>query len=198
MTDLYLNTADREAQLRFWCGALTATPTEEGCQIPGAAIVMRDQAPTGGTAGSVMDHLGLQVNRLASFLERLDQAGIQYQPNPNGFQAMVTGPDGLRVELAELRTQPEPVRLHHIHFYTMDPLATQRWYAETLGAVPGKRMHFDAADLPELNLTFSPSESGREPTEGRAFHAIGFADRNRALTDPWGTGILPGRCSAKD
>ena len=198
MTDLYLNTADREAQIRFWCGALTATPTEEGCEIPGALIVVRHQAPSAGTAGSVMDHLGLQVNELAPFLERLDQAGIAYQPNPNGFQAMATGPDGLRVELAELREQPEPIRLHHIHFYTIDPLATQRWYAKTLGAVPGKRMHFDAADLAGLNLTFSPSDTGREPTEGRVFHAIGFADQNRTLIDPWGTSILPGRPSAKN
>ena len=46
--------------------------------------------------------------------------------------------------------------------------------AKHFGAIPGKRLRFDAADLPGVNLTFSASETPVEPTKGRAMDHIGF------------------------
>jgi hypothetical protein len=92
------------------------------------------------------------------------------------------------------------------------------WYVNMLGAKPGKRGNFEAADLPGVNLTYSPSPVPVVGTRGRALDHIGFEVANLAalcrriqesgveldqplafdehlavngamLTDPWGTCI---------
>ncbi len=191
MTFIHLNSANPAAQVHFWCNILEGTQTAEGAQIPGAALVIVAQAPSGGTAGCSLDHLGLQVRDLAVMKQRLAEAGLPFDVNPNGMQVMATAPDGVRVELTGNPALATPAAFHHYHYYVKDIPAMQRWYAETLGAVPGKRAHFDAADLPGVNFTFSPSDVDREPTKGRALDHIGFySDDAATLTDPAGTAIL--------
>ena len=127
---------------------------------------------------------------LGEVKERLTKAGIFFVPNPNGTQVMITAPDGVRVEASEAPALPWFSAFHHYHFYTVDVPAIQRWYADTLGAVPGRRAQFEAADLPGVNFTFSPSDAPRAPTAGRALDHIGFnVGRSEFLTDPWGTAI---------
>jgi hypothetical protein len=90
------------------------------------------------------------------------------------------------------------------------------WYVQVLDAKPRKRGNFEAADLPGVNLTYSPSPSPVVGTRGRVLDHIGFEVRglmalgknlesqgisveralNRAagaesvfITDPWGTYI---------
>ena len=46
------------------------------------------------------------------------------------------------------------------------------WYVTVFGAKPGKRGAFEAADIPGLNLTFSPSPGPVVPTRGRALDHI--------------------------
>lgn len=67
-----------------------------------------------------------------------------------------------------------PIVNHHIHWFDTAVLDTQAWYARMFGAKPGKRLKFEAADLPGVNLTFSPSERPTAPTRGRALDHIGF------------------------
>ncbi len=196
MIELHVNTADVAEQLRFWCGVLDATLTTDGAAIEGSTIVLHDRAPTGGTGGTVLDHVGIQVRDLAVTLQRLDEAKIPYDRNPNGTQAMVTAPDDFRVELSHTPVLSTTAAFHHLHFYTPDVLAMQHWYAGHLGATPGKRAHFDAADLPGLNLTFSPSDTERLPTEGRALSYVTIPQEilpipvhQLSLTDPYGTAI---------
>ncbi|HLK17824.1 MAG TPA: VOC family protein, partial [Bryobacteraceae bacterium] len=91
-------------------------------------------------------------------------------------------------------------------------------YADTFGAIPGKRGKFDAADLPGTNLSFTPNDAPQAPTKGRVLDHIGFEVQNLEaftkkleaagvkfdvpyrkipalnlslafLTDPWGTYI---------
>ena len=52
--------------------------------------------------------------------------------------------------------------------------ATKAWYVEHLGAAPGMRGSFQAADLPGVNLTFSPAPGEVVGTEGRVLDHIGF------------------------
>jgi uncharacterized glyoxalase superfamily protein PhnB len=59
-----------------------------------------------------------------------------------------------------------------------DPIAAQAYYAQTFGAVPGKRGQFDAADLPGINLTFSKAEGPTVTTQGRSLDHVGFEIRN--------------------
>jgi catechol 2,3-dioxygenase-like lactoylglutathione lyase family enzyme len=91
---------------------------------------------------------------------------------------MVTGPEGLRVELIKDAELASPVAHHHVHFNTPDVAAMQKWYADTFGAVPGKRGKFDAADLPGVNLSFTKTDSRMVGTKGRVLDHIGFEVRD--------------------
>jgi catechol 2,3-dioxygenase-like lactoylglutathione lyase family enzyme len=131
---------------------------------------------------------------------------------------MVLAPDGIRVELTEDTAISEATINHHLHFYATDVAAMQAWYSTTFGAIPGKRGKFEAADLPGVNLTFTPSAAAQAPTKGRVLDHIGFEVQNLEaftkkleaagvkfdvpfrkipslgislafLTDPWGTFI---------
>ena len=82
-------------------------------------------------------------------------------------------PDDVKVEFIEDQAQSEPVALRHIHF--AGPVAEMKgWYVQTFGAVPGTRGSFEAADLPGVNLTYSPSAQTPAGTEGRSLDHIGF------------------------
>jgi catechol 2,3-dioxygenase-like lactoylglutathione lyase family enzyme len=54
----------------------------------------------------------------------------------------------------------------------------KKWYATTFGAIPGKRGKFEAADLPGVNLSFTPAPTALAGTKGRALDHIGFEVRN--------------------
>ena len=222
MGHLHLNTADVAAQKNLWTGILGAKPvklgTMEGVSMPGAVVLFKAAAPSGPTDGSTVGHVGVMVPSIEPFPAKLDAAGIKYTKNPNGKQLMIEGPDGLRMEVSADPTCTDPVRFHHIHFYTADPVAIQAWYAEKFGAKPGKRASWEAGDVPGANLTFAKAPGAVAPTVNRALDHIGFEVRDLEafckkleasgvkfdspyrkvaqldlaiafLTDPWGTRI---------
>ncbi len=222
MGHLHLNVSDPAATRHFWVDAMGARPvhlgTSEGVRFPGAIIMFRPGKSTGPTVGSVINHVGVTVNALQVFSKKLTEAGFKVEPGTNPKQAMVNGPDGVRVEMTEDSAATVPLAYHHIHWYTPDPKAIQAWYAANFGAVPGMRGKFIAADLPGVNLSFSQSDGTLAPSKGRALDHIGFEVKNLPefckqleakgikfdipyrtvpqlgisiafLTDPWGTYI---------
>ncbi len=178
MGHLHLNTADVPAQKKLWVGILGATPIKlgniDGVKMPGAVILFTAKAATGPTEGSTVNHVGVLVPSIAPLPAKLDAAGLKYSKNSNGKQIMVDGPDGLKLELTADSSLSEPVRFHHIHFYTADPIAIQAWYAKNFGAKPGKRAIWEAGDLPGANLTYAKATADVAPTVGRALDHIGF------------------------
>jgi len=132
--------------------------------------------------------------------------------------AFTMAPDETKIEFIQIPSQPTPVAVHHIHFLTPQVPEMKDWYVRVLGAKPGRRGNFEAADVPGVNLTFSPSPVPVVGTRGRALDHIGFEipglealcsalvesgvslDRpfgndtalnvsGATLTDPWGTCI---------
>lgn len=221
MGHLHLNTADVAAQKKLWIEILGARPvklgTTEGAEMPGTVILFKPAAASGPTDGTTVNHVGVLVTALTGYPEKLDAAGLKYTVSDNKKQIMLIGPDGLKVELTA-DGKEGPVRFHHVHFYTTDPIAIQAWYAEKFGAVPGKRAIWEAGDIPGANLTFTKSTEKTAPTVGRALDHIGFEVRDLEafckkleasgvkfdmafrkmpqiglslafLTDPWGTRI---------
>ena len=174
---------DLDAHRRFWT-ALGGVPTKNGTlemiRFPGAFVNLRQGEPTGGTVGSVVDHFGFQVKRMADWLPKWQAAGLKIEPQTRPTQAYLIGPDDVRVEILEEAALDVPLRMHHVHFFVADPIAAQTWYAKTFGAVPGKRGQFDAADLPGVNLTFSKADGPRAKTMGRSLDHVGFEVRNLA------------------
>ena len=84
------------------------------------------------------------------------------------------GPDDTKVELVENKGMPGAIALHHIHFAASNVKEMQAWYAKTFNAKPGTRGSFQAADLPGVNLTYSPAPEAVVATRGRSLDHIGF------------------------
>jgi len=237
----HINVSDVDAHKKFWAEGLSGEPVKIGTssaqivKFPNVFVMLSARAPSGGTKGSTVNHLGFQVKDLRAALGRVKAAGFPIvtrdelpsevsvtdgiaSPNPNTSLAFLMGPDDTKVELIENKAAAQPIALHHVHFAAKDTEAMRAWYVKMFGAAPGMRGSFQAADLPGVNLTYSPSTEPLAPTRGRALDHIGFEvkgleafikrleangvkmDRELTpvpalglsiafLTDPWGTYI---------
>jgi catechol 2,3-dioxygenase-like lactoylglutathione lyase family enzyme len=241
MGHLHYVVRDVPAEKKFWV-ALGGTSTKSGktevVTFPDVAVFISQGESSGGTAGSVVNHVAFKVQSLA----RLEAAGVkvQYLQQYPGV-ASATTPAGERIELFDESSenlvftldpgQPSaaadrhhrkmtmPIVMHHIHFYVPDgaELQAKAWYTKVFGGATGKRWHYEATDLPGVNLNFTGSPMPQAPTKGRALDHIGFEIKNLAafcrrleasgvkvdvpytkhadgvatavLTDPWGTSI---------
>jgi hypothetical protein len=172
-------TTNVDAQKAFWA-QLGGTPVTNGglqmVQFPGVFIVLEQGRPTGGTVGSIMDHIGFNVTRVSEWLPKWQAASIPLT-NPRPTQVYLMGPDSVRVEILEDTAQAVPLRFHHLHWYHAAPLEIQDWYTKTFGAVKGRRGNFDAGDLPGVNLTFQNRPGTLAGMAGRSVDMVGFEVR---------------------
>jgi catechol 2,3-dioxygenase-like lactoylglutathione lyase family enzyme len=241
MGHLHYVVRDVEANRKFWV-ALGGTAREAGTThmvaFPDVLVFLSQGEPKGGTSGSVVNHVAFKVQSLA----KVEAAGLKvtYLTQYPGV-ASVTSPEGERIELFE-ETSPNlvftldpgvrsaaaerhqrkmtvPIVVHHIHFYVPKGAEAQAkaWYTRLFGGATGTRWHYQATDLPGINLNFSDTEQPAAPTAGRMLDHIGFeitrleafcktfemhgvkldapytkhADgvATARLTDPWGTSI---------
>jgi catechol 2,3-dioxygenase-like lactoylglutathione lyase family enzyme len=236
----HLNVTDLSAQRRFYVDTLGGRPVAvgSGCDavvaFPNALIFLREQTPTGGTKGTTVNHFAFGVPNIRTMVDRVKAAGwpmitrgetpptqevrddLAFMADQQTDVAFMMGPDQTKVELIEIPSQTTPVAVHHIHFLTPEVPEMKAWYVQVLEATPGKRGSFEAADLPGINLTYSPASAAVTGTRGRALDHIGFevpdllgkcrmleslgirldiaAARDSSLnvaaaflTDPWGT-----------
>jgi hypothetical protein len=179
MGHVHVIAGSMDAQRAFWA-QLGGTPVANGglqmMRFPGAYVVLEQGRPTGGTVGSIMNHVGFNVRRMSDWLPRWREAGIPME-TPRPTQAYLMGPDSMRVEILEDTTMSVPIAFHHLHYFQGAPLEIQDWYARVLGAVKGRRLNFEAADLPGVNLTFSNSNVPLAGTAGRVIDMVGFEVR---------------------
>jgi catechol 2,3-dioxygenase-like lactoylglutathione lyase family enzyme len=188
----HVNTANLEATKRFW-ELLGATPVAFGdfqvMRLPDLLVFLREQEPTGGTRGTTVNHVGVRLKDVRAKVDALKKAGVAVitreeladakedvyfnQPQKTHI-AFLLAPEGTKVELFEDPTSPEPAANHHIHFAAPDVAAMKAWYVETFGAAPGQRGGMEAAQLPGVNLTFSPAAGEVAGTKGRSVDHIGF------------------------
>ncbi len=187
---------DMEKNMSFWksLGGETVTFYDsQGIKFPNVLIFFREQKPTAGTNGAVVNHVGLQFKELRPLVKRLtaagtpiiseevvgatmevDADGLAFNEAAGSYLAFALAPNGTRVELYENPELSGTVANHHIHFYSTEVDAMKAWYVGTLGAKPGQRAGMEAADLGGVNLTFSPADRKLAPTKGRALDHIGF------------------------
>ncbi|MGI9203165.1 MAG: VOC family protein, partial [Woeseiaceae bacterium] len=176
----HFNVSNVKEQRRFWDDTLGGTAASFGefeiIKFTNVILFMREKTPAGGSKGSTVNHIGFTVPDLEKVLDRIEAAGfsvvtkeevpatmqvkdgIAYNEVQDAYLAFVMAPDDIKIEFIGAPQQAEVAKLHHIHFATPDITAMQAWYASTLGAVPGMRGNFEAADLPGVNLTFSRSD----------------------------------------
>lgn len=192
----HLTVTDVAAHRRFWVdtlgGRAAKLGTTEAAVFPNVIVLLRQGAPAGGTKGTTVNHVGFGVPDLAAVVSRLKAAGyamatraeapatlevkddMAYVPDQKTSIAFVMAPDDVKVELVEVKAQASPIALHHIHYYTPQVDAMKAWYVQHFGARGGMRGSFQAADLPGVNLTFSPSADPTAGTKGRALDHVGY------------------------
>jgi catechol 2,3-dioxygenase-like lactoylglutathione lyase family enzyme len=210
MGHLHYQVRDVAANTRFW-QALGGTPiASRGILLEGAEpaailkfqdviVVLTQGESSGGTEGSVLNHVAFRVPSLAP----VEAAGLKVQ-RLQGYVgiASVISPEGERIELfenaatnltfafdaghadaiAERHNRPVsvPISFHHAHLYVPDGAvaAAKAWYARTFGATPGKRGAYEAVDLPGINFNFSNAPREAVPTKGRMLDHLGLEVSN--------------------
>lgn len=204
----HINTSDVAAQNRFWQQGLGGTVARVGSAdrevtaFPNVLVFLTEREPTGGTIGSVVNHVGFYTRDIESAVAHLQSMGypmITQQELPDTYTvvdgigrreggntlAYVLGPDAVKVELILNESIAHAIELHHIHWATDHGAAMQEWYVDIFGAVAGTRIGQPAADLPGVNLTFGPTGglntgtvAPSVPTQGRSFDHVGFEVKN--------------------
>jgi catechol 2,3-dioxygenase-like lactoylglutathione lyase family enzyme len=192
----HLNVPNIEESKKFWVDTLGGTAVTAGplqmVKFPNVIIVFTQRAPTGGSKGTTVNHVGFTVPSVRKILDKVKAAGyavvtrdeapasmpvkddIAYVEATKQNIAYVMLPEGTKVEFVETASAAAPVANHHVHFYTDKVDEMQAWYVKTFGAKAGMRGTFKAADLPGVNLTFSNSTDAVTGTRGRALDHIGF------------------------
>src|SRR5262245_32908254 len=201
----HFNTTDMAAQKRFFVETLggklatLGTNNLEVIEFPNVFLFFRPmQAPTGGTIGTTVNHVGFSVPDLKPVVAKLKANNYKMitsdsvaatvkvtddiaAASPTTNIAFVLGPEDIKVELVEVKAQQAPIQLHHVHFFGQQQAEMQAWYAKTFGAeqrpqAPGQAFMTDV--LPGVTLSFSPSQTETVATQGRALDHIGFEVKN--------------------
>jgi catechol 2,3-dioxygenase-like lactoylglutathione lyase family enzyme len=200
----HLTTNNLDAQKKFFVDTLGGTLIKVGAEgreivrFPNVLVFFRSgQAPTGGTRGSTVNHIGFSVPNIRQAVDRLKASGYQMitkteapagrqiendiaapaQPGGNAI-AFVLGPEDVKVELVEARQQVAPIALHHVHFFTPQNAEMRAWYAKVFGATLRETPAFLVGDLPGVALNFTKSDAPTVGTPGRAIDHIGFEVKN--------------------
>jgi catechol 2,3-dioxygenase-like lactoylglutathione lyase family enzyme len=188
----HLNSRDVEANKKLFValGGIAAKPGDfEIVKFPGVVVFLhlRPGVPpsSGGTDGSVINHVGFRVPNVQKAVAKWKAAGVEVGPGTNGRtdQAWITTQDGLRVEILEDKTQTVPITHHHVHYYLPPAVIpeVQAWYGKHFGATPGTRGPFQTANIPGAELSFTKSDAPTVPTKGRILDHIGFDVKDLAV-----------------
>jgi catechol 2,3-dioxygenase-like lactoylglutathione lyase family enzyme len=193
----HINASDVAAHRRFWIDGLggeavsIGTSSAEAISFPNVLVLLREREPTGGTIGTVVNHVGFEVRDVRATVDRLRALGyemisrrelpsvyevtdgVAQRPGGNRI-AFVLGPDDIKVEMIENTSIDHPIQLHHVHWAVPEGEAMRAWYVEHFGATPGTRIGQPTGELPGVNLTFGPTSDPVVPTQGRVLDHIGF------------------------
>jgi len=204
----HLNTTNMAAQKKFYVDTLggklrhigKGTDREQDIiEFPGVLMFFRPmQAPTGGSIGTTVNHIGFSVPDLKVLVPKIKVNGFKMITNdsvaanvkvtddiaaasPTTNIAFALGPEDTKVEFVEVKDQKAPIQLHHIHFFGQDNKDMQAWYAKVFGAkmMPANpNQAFVQDQLPGVALNFTPSPTPTVGTTGRAIDHIGFEIKN--------------------
>ena len=194
----HLNVTSVDAHVAFWVDTLGASRIRSArapgvtISLTGVLLTLSPRAPSGGTKGTTVNHLGFQVPSLRAVLGRVRAAGcpvvtraelpaqnpvtddIGFVASSGNYVAFVMAPDATKVELVETASMVGPVALHHVHFAAPDVAAMRAWYVDHFGATAEVRGSFQTAELPCVSLRYSPAAASVVGTRGRVLDRLGF------------------------
>jgi predicted enzyme related to lactoylglutathione lyase len=186
---------------KFWVDTLGGTAVtigtnnQEIIKFPNALLFMRAMAPTGGSKGTTVNHIGFSVPNLRPVVDKAkangykmvtaeeapatvkvqNDIGLTSGGDVSGI-AYVMGPDDIKVELVEIKKQTMPIVSHHVHFFSQKPEEVQAWYVKVFGSKPraAATNGIIGSDLPGIGLSVSNSPAPVAGTRGRVIDHIGF------------------------
>jgi catechol 2,3-dioxygenase-like lactoylglutathione lyase family enzyme len=180
----HLNSQQVEANKKIFValGGVSAKPGDfEIVKFPGVVVFLHQQpgtpAPTGGTEGTVINHLGFLVPNVQEAVAKWKAAGVPVEFGKDRTdQAWIMTGEKLKVEILQDKAQTVPIKHHHVHFYVAESAIPeiQAWYVKHFGAKAGMRGRFQTADIPGAELAFAKSDTPTVPTKGHVLDHIGF------------------------
>lgn len=199
----HVNTTNIEAQKKFFVDTLggkvvkigSGDRQQEIVEFPNVLIFFRTvKAAPGGSIGTTVNHIGFSVPDLKPLVARIKANGFKMittdsvaanvkvtddiaAASPTTNLAFALGPDDVKVEFVEVKSQKIPIQLSHVHFFGQMNMEMQAWYAKTFGAklLPANPASAFVQDqLPGMSLSFSPAPTPTVGTTGRAIDHIGF------------------------
>ena len=185
---LHLAAPDREKEAKAWLtlGGQLGYNLSGNIPItfPGIVILLAQRETSGGSAGSVVDHVAFRVPDLEASMAKWKGLvtwwkqgnwGLVTEPGTKPGQGFVTTPGGVRIEILEDKTLKVPIDYDHAHFYvqesSLQPI--QAYYTKMFGA-KSVRGEANTLSLPGGKLVFSKSDTPAVPNLGRALDHIGF------------------------
>jgi catechol 2,3-dioxygenase-like lactoylglutathione lyase family enzyme len=136
---------------------------------------------SGGSDGSVIEHIGFSVADLDATMKALAAIGTKViepvKDTPGLYKtALIEDPWGTRVQLVQDR---ELVGLHHVQLRSPDPGAASQWLLDTFGGERAKiHGQIDAvkyAGVPGFTAVYIVAAKGTSaPSQGRAIDHIGW------------------------
>jgi catechol 2,3-dioxygenase-like lactoylglutathione lyase family enzyme len=208
MGHLHFIVRDLAANKRFWSalGGVPVNVGEgaaDAFRFQGLLVLLSPGTPMGDGTGEAIDHVAFRTRSLEVTVAAVKAAGFKVSPpgkTPN--IALAYTPDGYKVELFDVPSEdprffPDgdqrdsdwerhmapmtvPIMSQHIHYYLRAGVESEAkaWYFKMFGGTLGKRLRYEALDLPGINLNFSvssnPKASPAVPTRGRTLDHIGF------------------------
>src|ERR1043166_9375271 len=204
----HLNVTSIAEHKKFWVDTLGGTAMTYGpdkidvIKFPDVFLFLHQQAPTGPTRGTALDHIGFAVPDVPALTTKVVAAGYKLtygrEPAPGkeeaaqagtqapyGRFAYLLGPDGAKVELVTAMAGAPPIQHHHVHFINKQYVEMRDWYMKALNATlrTGPNTftdYFTGADLPGVGymLNFFRWEGDQsvahQPTKGRVYDHVGF------------------------
>jgi len=202
---------DMDGAKKFWT-LLGAEPISvdgtEVMRFAGVLVFLVPGSPSGGTEGTVVDHVGFGVPDVRKTLAKLKAGGIKVrEPGPNGspLNGLPVGDtwssEGVMVELETVQTlatpcpivacipylnkwPPSEIASNHIHFHVPVTIRNQMqdWYGKMFGAPTGVLGDNLTAEIPGARFIRwtgkVPAGEKTLPTKGRALDYIGFEVKN--------------------
>jgi catechol 2,3-dioxygenase-like lactoylglutathione lyase family enzyme len=190
---VHLKVTDPELHTKLWVDHFGGVVSQQSgladrgltaIRFPNFFIILEEGVSSGGTAGSVMDHIGFKVRNIEDFLADWRAAGytvdrefIGSEGVPNGY---VTMPDGIWVELQEDQGLHVEVSGYHIHYRTPMFVELLDWYVDVFNLDIRPRGRIETTtNVPGMNMSFAlPSgewaNSDTAATRGRSLDHIGF------------------------
>ena len=203
----HLNVSSIAEHKRFWVDTLGGKAgkfgNEETVAFGDVLLFLKEQKPTGGSRGTVLDHIGLASPDVPALAKKVVAAGYKRTvgretaataAQPAGGVSEVygrfeylLGPDDVKVEVVTDAKAALPINHHHVHWINPMYVEMRDWYVKALDATPrtGNNTftdYFAGADLPGIGYMLNFFRLEREGTltgtAGRVIDHVGFEVRN--------------------